>query len=211
MSPGCSRRAPKIRVRPRGRRLRTHWSRLLVFCATLTAVLAGVAFFEWLEGHASQTQVVTAPSSPEMHALLVDVAQGRRGPEVVDDVLDLVRSEPHRAHAVSQFSLAELLGEDAVPALQRAWAGESDLAARRWILGALGSCEARAVPALPEIMAGVEDPETREAALFVLLRVGFYADELPPGARETLLAIEQGGEPYTAYLASQALQLSALH
>jgi len=145
-----------------------------------------------------------------MHALLVDVSEGRRGAEVVEEVLQIVRHDPQRAHAVSQVSLAQLLGERAVPALREAWQRESDLGARRWILGALASCESRAVDALPEIMEGVEDPRTREAALFVLLRVGYYAEELPPGAEATLLEIEAGPEPYAAYLARQALELPGL-
>jgi hypothetical protein len=210
VSPGCSQRVvpPTIRVRPR-RRLQPRWAGLLVACATLTALLTGVAVFEQLErDHGAR--VVAAPSSPEMQALLRDVAQGHRGPEVIDEILVLVREEPHRAHAVSQFSLSELLGDEAVPALQSAWRRESDINARRWILGALGSCEARAVSALPEIMEGVESPDTREAALFVLLRVGYYADEFPPGTEHTLLQIERGPEPYTAYLAGQARLLPAL-
>lgn len=210
VSPGCPRQAaPQIRVRPR-RRLQPRWAGLLAACATLTAILTGAAIFDHLQrGGAWDTglEVVVAPPSPEMHALLVDVSEGRRGPEVVEEVLQIVRSDPQRAHAVSQYSLAQLLGERAVPALQDAWHRESDLGARRWILGALGSCESRAVDALPEIMEGVEDPRTREAALFVLLRVGYYAEEFPPGAEVTLGRIEAGEAQYAAYLARQALEM----
>lgn len=209
VSPGCPHQAaPQIRVRPR-RRLEPRWAGLLAACATLTALLSGAAVFDQLQRGMWEAgpQVVVAPPTPEMHALLIDVSEGRRGPEVVDEVLQIVRDDPQRAHAVSQFSLVQLLGQDAVPALQDAWHRESDLGARRWILGALGSCESRAVDALPEIMEGVEDPRSREAALFVLLRVGYYAEEFPPGAEATLREIGAGEAPYAAYLARQALEM----
>lgn len=209
VSPGCSQRTPQppqVQVRPR-LRLEPRWRRLLCACASLTALLFGIAVYDNARRLDSEPQVIAAPSSPEMHEILVDVAEGRRGAEVLSEVLELVRRDPHRAHEVSQFSLAELLGDEAVPALRQAWYGEADPNVLRWILGAMGSCDARATEALPEIMEGVEDPRTRETALFVLLRVGYYAEEFPPGAETTLMMVEAGDDPYSAYLATQALQL----
>lgn len=147
--------------------------------------------------------------SPQMHSLLVDVAAGHRGSEVVYEILDEVRADPSRAHAVSQSNLVEALGADAVPTLREAWRLESDPAAKRWILGALGTAGPQGVAALPEVMDGVADPATRDAALFVVLNVGAYAEEFPPGARETLVEISRdyASDPYSVYLADLALQL----
>lgn len=125
---------------------------------------------------------VATPSSPEMSALLREVAEGA-DVEVVSRVVAQVGAEPRHGHMVAAMVIAERRSPDTIPVLREAWRRESAWDVRRWILRVFHSAGRRSFEALPEILEGVADPELRNQALNTLAWIDALA-ELDPAAAE---------------------------